>query len=152
MEQFITDGGSVQIPGVEWIALALFVLAWWLNRRLEGNNWSAWVVIPIAIIASFMWYASAWSAGIARGGVALFGGMGAPATIIMSIICVAAIVGTIADLVIDSSYNVAAVWSLLIAPIAAHEAGGFVGVFVREGIYGGMTLWAWGALGGLLGA
>lgn len=149
-DQYIYDG-VVRIPGVEWVALALFITAWLLNRRLEGNNWSPWVVMPTAIIGSFMWYASAWSGKTADGAASLLNGMGAPATIILSLVCVIALVGTIADLLIDSTYNVAAVWALIIAPVAAHGAGGFIGVFVREGIYGGFTLGAWQMLGDMLG-
>ena len=67
MDRYITDDNVVQIPGVEWIALLFFVAAWYLNRRLEGNNWSPWVVLPIAIMGSLMWYASAWSANISGG-------------------------------------------------------------------------------------
>lgn len=150
MDQFITSDGAVQIPGVEWIALALFITAGLLNRRLEGNNWSPWIVLPIGIIASLMWYASAWSGKTSNGLEAVLNAIGAPATGIISLIFVVAIAGTIADLVIDSTYNVAAVWALIVAPVAAHGAGGFVGEFAR-GTYGGITLGTWQMIGDVLG-
>lgn len=151
MDRYITDNNVVQIPGVEWVALLFFVAAWYLNRRLEGNNWSPWVVLPIAIMGSLMWYASAWSANISGGISGILSGIGAPASTVMGVICLLALVGTIADLLIDATYNIAAVWALIVAPVAAHGAGGFVGGFVREGVYGGLTLWVWGSVGELFG-
>lgn len=150
MDQYINDEGYVTLPGVEWLALIFFIMAWFLNRRLEGNNWSPWVVLPTAIVGSLMWYASAWSAKTSNGFSSVVDMLGAPVTITMSVICVIALVGTIADLIIDSSYNVGAVWALIIAPVAAHGAGGFVGDFVR-GMYGGITLGVWQGIGDIFG-
>lgn len=150
MDQYINADGYVTLPGVEWLALVFFVAAWLVNRRLEGNNWSPWIVLPTAIIGSLMWYASAFSAKTANGLESVIGAIGAPETTIMSVICVIALVGTIADLIIDSAYNPAAVWALIIAPIAAHGAGGFVGEFVR-GMYGGITLGVWQGIGDVFG-
>jgi hypothetical protein len=150
MDQYINGDGSVTVPGVEWLALLFFVAAWYLNRRLEGNNWSPWLVLPTAIIGSLMWYASAWSAKTANGFESVLDAIGAPTVAIMSVICVLALAGTVADLIIDSSYNVAAVWALIIAPVAGHGAGGFVGEFVR-GMYGGITLGVWQGIGDVLG-
>lgn len=149
-DQYINEEGYVELPGVEWLALIFFVAAWLVNRRLEGNNWSPWIVLPTAIAGSLMWYASAWSAKAANGIENVIEMLGAPVVIVMSVICVIALVGTIADLVIDTAYNVAAVWALIIAPVAAHGAGGFVGEFVR-GLYGGMTLGIWQAIGDIFG-
>lgn len=150
MDQYINDEGYVTLPGVEWLALLFFVAAALLNRRLEGNNWSPWVVLPTAIVGSLMWYASAWSDKTAGGVSGVLNMIGAPVTIVMSVICVIALVGTIADLIIDSTYNPAAVWALIIAPVAAHGAGGFVGEFVR-GMYGGFTLGVWQGIGDIFG-
>lgn len=150
MDQYINDEGYVTLPGVEWLALLFFVGAWYFNRRLEGLNWSPWIVLPTAIIGSLMWYASAWSANVGNGFMNVLDAIGAPAVTIMSVICVLALVGTIADLIIDSSYNIAAVWALIIAPVAAHGAGGFVGGFVR-GMYGGITLGVWQGIVDVLG-
>jgi hypothetical protein len=151
MDQYINEEGYVELPGVEWLALIFFIAAWLVNRRLEGNNWSPWIVLPTAIIGSLMWYASSWSAKTSNGVEDLIGLFGAPVTTVMSIICVVALIGTVADLLIDTSYNIAAVWALIIAPVAAHGAGGFVGEFVR-GFYGGVTLAVWQMIGDVFGA
>lgn len=151
MDQYINDEGYVTLPGVEWLALLFFISAWYLNRRLEGSNWSPWIVLPTAIIGSLMWYASAWSANVGSGFESVLNAIGAPATAVMSVLCVLALAGTIADLLVDSSYNIAAVWALIIAPVAAHGAGGFVGDFVR-GMYGGITLGVWQGIVNVLGS
>jgi hypothetical protein len=148
--KYVVDG-VVQLPGVEWIAFALFLTAGLLNRRLEGNNWSPWAVMPIAILGSLMWFASSWAAKASNGVEGLLTGMGAPASALMSLLCVIALAGTVADLWLDPTYNVAAVWALIIAPVAAHGAGGFIGDFIREGLYGGTTLAAWQMLRDVLG-
>lgn len=150
MDQYITENGTLALPGVEWLALLFFIFAALLNRRLEGNSWSPWVVLPTAIVGSLMWYASAWSAKMSNGLGGVLDMIGAPVMITMSVICVIALVGTVADLIIDSTYNVAAVWALIVAPVAAHGAGGFVGDFVR-GMYGGVTLGVWQGIGDIFG-
>lgn len=138
--------------GTGLLSLLFFGAAWYLNSRLEGSKWSPWVVIPTGVIASLMLYASSWSrtvAGWFENILNMFGDS-VPTATIMGVLCVLAIVGTFADLIIDSTYNVAAVWALVLAPIMAHGAAGGVGAFV-DGAYSGMTLGVLQALGDIFG-
>lgn len=146
MDQFINDNGTVTVPGSEWLALLFFAAAWYLNRRLEGNRWSPYLVLPVAIIGSLMWYASTWSATVCgwlgsfmTGVGSVFGSESVPVATIFGVVCILAVIGTFADLIIDSTYNVGAVWALIIAPVAAHGAAGGIGAFMH-GAYGGITL------------
>lgn len=139
-----------------WLALIFFGAAWYLNHRLEGNKWSPWIVLPVGVTASLMLYASTWAVWLAERFAAILEGVGGifganmPTATVMGILCILAIVGTFADLIVDSTYNVAAVWALVIAPVMAHGASGGVGSFV-EGAYGGLTIAALQAVGNIFG-
>jgi hypothetical protein len=129
--QNVANGGTVQYAG--WIALVLFLLAHWFNYKLSGNGWSPWVVMPTGIIASLILYLSPWSTAVSGWVTGLLGAT------IMGIICLAALVGTIADLWFDPTYNTTAVWCLIIAPIAAHGAVGGFGTFI-DSTYSSLSL------------
>lgn len=140
--QNLANGGTVQFAG--WTALVLFLLAHWFNYKLSGNSWSPWVVMPTGIIASMILYLSPWSTGISGWVTGLLGAT------IMGIICLAALVGTIADLWFDPTYNTMAVWCLIIAPIAAHGASGGFGTFI-DNTYSSLSLAALMAVSSLFG-
>lgn len=155
LERLINDG-TVTYPAAGWLSLLFFVAAWYLNRRLEGNRWSPWIVLPTGVIASLMLYASTWSitlCGWSAGALVGLGNMfGAdmPVVTIMGLVCILAMIATIVDLWMDSTYNLAAVWALIIAPVMAHGAGGGVGAFV-EGAYSSLTVAAIGFVTKLFG-
>jgi hypothetical protein len=147
LRNLIGGDGSVFYSAASFLAVAFFVMAAILNRKLEGNKWSPFVVMPIGIIGSLMLYASSWStticgwiAGFLNGVGAMFGG-DMPVNAIMGIVCIIAMVATIVDLWFDAGYNAAAVWALIIAPIAAQGAAGGVGGFVN-GAYSALTIGA----------
>jgi hypothetical protein len=129
-----------------FVSLVLFVGAWILNNVLDQKKWSAFLVLPIALTASFVLYASTWSATWCRwignilGGVGgMFGVDDMPLSFIFSLACVVAVVVVAADLSIDPRDNPAAVWSLFIAPVTAHGAGGVVGS-AADAFFSGMAL------------
>lgn len=140
-----------------FVSVILFAAAWYLNYKLNGKNWSPFLVMPVAFGAAMLLYASTWSAtwqgwlASFLGGLGNLFGVSMPTTILMSVIFVGALVAMVMDLLIERDYNVAAVWALLIAPVAAHGAGGVVGNFA-EGMFGGMALAVIGAVNQLFGA
>jgi hypothetical protein len=140
--QNVANGGNVPYAGM--IAIVMFLLAHWFNYKLSGNSWSPWVVMPTGIIASLILYLSSWSNSIAGWVTGLIGAT------IMGIICLAALVGTIADLWVDPTYNTVAVWCLIIAPITAHGAAGGFGTFI-DNTYSSLSLAALMAVTGLFG-
>lgn len=156
LEQLINDG-TVTYPAAGWLSLIFFTAAWYLNRRLEGNRWSPWIVLPTGVIASLMLYASTWSTTVCGWVAGALVGLGdmfdaeMPITTIMGLVCILAMIATIVDLWVDSTYNLASVWALILAPIMAHGAGGGVGAFV-EGAYSSFTLMAIGFVTKMFGA
>jgi hypothetical protein len=129
-----------------FVSLVLFVGAWILNNVLDEKKWSAFIVLPIALTASFMLYASTWSVtwmewlgGLLSGIGGMFGVNQMPLSFIFSLAVVVAVVVVAADLSIDPRDNPAAVWSLFIAPVTAHGAGGVVGS-AADVFFSGMAL------------
>ena len=129
-----------------FVSLVLFVGAWILNNVLDEKKWSAFLVLPIALTASFVLYASTWSAtwcgwigGLLNGVGGMFGVNDMPLSFIFSLAVVVAVVVVAADLSIDPRDNPAAVWSLFIAPVTAHGAGGVVGN-AADAFFSGMAL------------
>jgi hypothetical protein len=142
--QGLIQDGAVQYAGAGWLALVMFVLAHWFNYKLSGNNWSPWVVMPTGIIGSLVLYVSTWSAAISGWVLGIIGAT------IMGIICLGALVGTIADLWVDPTYNTVAVWCLIIAPVMAHGSAGGFGGFI-DNAYSSLALTALGLVIGLFG-
>lgn len=134
----VSDSNGLATAG--FIAIALFVAAWLLNMRFGEKQWSVpWAVLPIGFIASLMLYlspvsikASSWLVGLFNGIGNMFGA-DFPVQFFMTVLCVGAIVATIADISIDAEYNPVAVAALMIAPICAHNAGGLLGNLVDNG-------------------
>ena len=125
-----------------WLSIAMFAAAWYLNKRLNGWSWSAWVVLPLALMGSMLLYASGWGlalSGLMSGALGWLGGLvGAPLPVamVMGIIAALALIATVVDLFKDHTYNRAAVLALIIAPVAAHGSTGAVGTIVHA-IHGG---------------
>jgi hypothetical protein len=124
-----------------WMAIGFFVVAWVLNQRLEGQRWSPYVVMPVATAGSIMMYAATWSTSWANG---LTGFMhnfsaGMPTEVIFSMICVATFAAVIADMWFDPTYNLTAIFMLVLLPVASHGAGGIVGSFM-EALYTAFSL------------
>lgn len=129
-----------------FVSLVLFVGAWILNNVLDEKKWSAFLVLPVALTASFMLYASTWSqtwcgwiGDVLNGVGGMFGVNEMPLRFVFTFAVVIAVIVVAADLSIDPRDNPAAVWSLLIAPVTAHGAGGIVGS-AAEGFFGGTAL------------
>lgn len=129
-----------------FVSLVLFVGAWILNNVLDEKKWSAFIVLPVALTASFMLYASTWSVtwmswlgGILSGIGGMFSVNDMPLSFIFSLAVVVSVVVVAADLSIDPRDNPAAVWSLFIAPVTAHGAGGVVGS-AADVFFSGMAL------------
>lgn len=144
--EFIAIESTLGNSAAGFVSLILFVGAWILNNVLDQKRWSALLVLPIALTASFMLYASTWSVtwmgwvGSVLSGIGgMFGVNDMPLSFIFSLACVVAVVTVAVDLGIDPKDNPAAVWSLFIAPVAAHGSGGFVGN-VAEVFFSGMAL------------
>jgi uncharacterized protein YqgC (DUF456 family) len=114
------------------LAVALFALAWWTNRK--GSSKVAGITAVIfAIIGSGLLYAAPWSlwcANLVASVIGMFGN--APVHPIMTIICVALMLGVVYDLYDDPTYNVGAVWALIFAPIMARGTSGIAGSFLEE--------------------
>lgn len=152
----LVDDGTIRYAAAGWLALIFFTAAWYLNRRLEGSRWSPWIVLPTGVTASLMLYASNWSVWLCEKVAGLLVGIGnmidasMPVVMIMGVICILAMIGTVADLWLDSTYNIGAVWALIIAPVMAHGASGGVGASVN-GAYSALTAAAIGAVTNLLG-
>jgi hypothetical protein len=121
------------------LALAFFALAWWTNRK--GSSKAAGITAVIfAIIGSGLLYAAPWSlwcANLAASLISMFGN--APVHPIMTIICVALMLGVVYDLWDDPTYNVGAVWALVFAPIMARGAAGLAGAFLEQ-LFGGASM------------
>ncbi len=153
----LVDDGTIRYAAAGWLSLIFFTAAWYLNRRLEGNRWSPWIVLPTGVIASLMLYASTWSVWLCEKVAGLLTGIGnmvdtdMPIVTIMGIVCILAMIGTIADLWLDSTYNIGAVWALIVAPIMAHGASGGVGAFIN-GAYSSLTAAAIGLITSMFGA
>lgn len=129
-----------------FVAVGLFVSAWIMNNLLGGKKWSAFLVLPTALAASFLLYASTWSStwmgwleGILRGVGGMFGAGDMPISFIASVACVVAIIAVAVDLSVDFKDNPAVVWALIIAPVAAHGAGGVIGS-AADVFFSGMAL------------
>lgn len=114
------------------LAIALFAVAWWVNRK--GSSKAAGVTaVILAIIGSMLFYAAPWSlwcANLVASMLSMFGN--APVHPIMTIICLALIAGVVYDLWDDPTYNVGAVWALVFAPIMARGAAGLAGKFLEQ--------------------
>jgi hypothetical protein len=100
-----------------------------------------------------MLYAAPWSIWLAERAAAIIGIFGAstPTHAIMSLLFVAAVVGTVIDLWVDNAYNPTAIWALIIAPVMARGSSGFVGN-LAEGTYGGLSMSVLDAVKSFLGA
>lgn len=125
--------GTVQWSGAGITALILFIAAWMLNRWMREQDWTPGVVMALAVTASFVFHASAWSMTIGAGASAWMNDNGWPATLIMGIAFGVSMFVIIADLKADPSVNGWAVTMLLVAPIAAHGTSGWVGAIVNFG-------------------
>lgn len=139
-EEIDMVSGSRGFATAGFVALALFVAAWLLNARFGEKQWSVpWLVLPLGFIASLMLYLSPVSIMTSNWLARLFSGIGNmfsadfPVQFFMTVLCVGAIGATIADISIDAEYNPVAVVALLVAPICAHNAGGFLGNIVDNG-------------------
>jgi len=122
------------------IAVVLFIAAHIINYKWGRGTKVAYVALVLGIFASFLIYASTWATWIAdriTGGLSNFDAV--PSHVIMSVVCVLAIVATVADIWNDPDYNNAAIWALLIGPIAAHGASGWV-FGLAQVLYGGLTI------------
>lgn len=112
------------------LAICMFVLAWYTDRRFRTGFWGGMFPLLIAVGASSVLYYSELSRtmlGWADRGVvplaenmsSVFGDHTAPG-LIYSIVCVAGAVITGADLKVDKTYNPWACASLVITPVALH--------------------------------
>jgi hypothetical protein len=121
------------------LSLALFVTAWWVNRK--GDSKAAGITaVVIAIVASMLLYAAPWSlwcANLVGSILQMFGDL--PVHPIMGIACIALMGGVIYDLWDDPTYNVGAVWALVFAPIMARGASGVAGSFLEQ-LFGGASM------------
>ncbi|GAA1455504.1 hypothetical protein [Nocardiopsis tropica] len=127
-----------------FFAIIGFVLAGFLEKKLS-YSWSWMVSLGVALISSFLLYASGLSQTavtwleVPVGGVAsAFSSItGEPLTpmVLMGVITTGAVLVTVFDLWMDHTYNPKARAALIVAPITAHGAGGWVGEFVA-GIHG----------------
>ncbi|MBB4931888.1 hypothetical protein F4561_002708 [Lipingzhangella halophila] len=118
------------------LAIAAFVLAAWSDGKIKGGHWW-WIPLGVGVMGSMLLYASSasqtmqgwmdvpisWVAQIFAGVL----GESLPHQIIYGIIATGLLLITIADLAKDHSYNRQARTALVVAPIAAHGAGGWVG-------------------------
>jgi hypothetical protein len=122
------------------IAIVLFIAAHIVNLKFgRGTRW-AYVALGAGIAASFLFYASTWATWAAdKVSGAIDGFAGVPAHIIMSVMCLLALLVTYADLKHDPDYNNAVIWALLIGPVAAHGSSGWVHLG-GEILYGGLTI------------
>jgi len=138
-------------PATGPIAVVLFIAAHIINYKWGRGTKAAYVALALGIFASFLIYASTWSTWIAARFTGLLSNFDAvPAPVVMSVICVLAIVATVADIWSDPDYNNAAIWALLIGPIAAHGASGWV-FGLAQVLYGGLTIVVQGLVAEALG-
>lgn len=118
------------------LAIAAFAAAHWSDKKITGGRWW-WIPLGIGLTGSMLLYASSASQtlqgwmDVPVGWVSqLFGGVlgePLPHQVIYGIVAAGLLLVTIADLLKDHSYNRQARTALIVAPIAAHGAGGWVG-------------------------
>lgn len=116
------------------LALILFFSAYLLDRFTGDNRASAITALVMAAASSIMFYGSTWSVMI-NGWIAgaldgIFGMVGVNSTPLGFIFSMAVIVTLFVigfDLKTNPWENPATLWSLILAPIAVHGAGGVVG-------------------------
>lgn len=125
--------GTVQWSGAGVTALVLFLTAWLLNKFMREQDWTPVVVMVLAVVGSFVFHASAWSAIIGAGMSAWMNDNGWPATLVMGIAFAASMFVIIADLKADPTVNGWAVTMLFVAPITAHGTSGWIGSIVNFG-------------------
>jgi FtsH-binding integral membrane protein len=141
----LTAADAANNPYTGPIAIVLFIAAHFINYKWgQGTRW-AYAALALGICASFLFYSSTWAAYASD---MLEGFLG---TVVMSVVCVLAIIATIADIWNDPDYNNAAVWALLIGPVAALGSGGWV-YGIASVLYGGMTIVVQGLVSQVLGA
>ena len=90
--------GTVQWSGAGVTALVLFLTAWLLNKFMREQDWTPVVVMVLAVVGSFVFHASTWSAIIGAGMSAWMNDNGWPATLVMGIAFAASMFVIIADL------------------------------------------------------
>ncbi|MDA8368607.1 MAG: hypothetical protein M0026_01905 [Nocardiopsaceae bacterium] len=122
-----------------FLALIVWGLAEWCDRKLTGA-WTWWIPLAIAIFGSMLLYASQLSVRASEWMLvpvtwvtelwAMVAGEPLPTTWVMSAIAGACLLVTVWDVVKDHAYNGKARFALIIAPIAAHQADGWVGGLV----------------------
>lgn len=125
--------GTVQWSGAGVTALVLFLTAWLLNKFMREQDWTPVVVMVLAVVGSFVFHASTWSAIIGAGMSAWMNDNGWPATLVMGIAFAASMFVIIADLKADPTVNGWAVTMLFVAPVTAHGTSGWVGSIVNFG-------------------
>lgn len=141
------------------LAIAAFVLAAWADKKITGGRWW-WIPLGIGVTGSMLLYASSasltmqgwmdvpisWVAAIFAGTL----GESLPHQVIYGIVAAGLLLITIADILKDHSYNKKARLALIIAPIAAHGAGGWVGDLIAA-VHGGGAEIAVAIVGGMFG-
>lgn len=146
MQEYLAIESTLGNSAAGFVAIVLFVGAYILNEHLSGKRLSPFLVLPLALAGSFMLYASTWSQAWANGVRSALNGVGGvfgiddmPTNFIFGMAVIIAVIVVAVDLSVDPQDNPAAVWSLFIAPVAAHGASGNVGA-VADGFFGGMAL------------
>ena len=145
----LVQDGAVHYPGAVWLFPLLFGLAAFLNWKSNGAKPKValvlqFVVLLSAIMGSLMLYVSPLSTACAGAVANMLTGLGdmfnipMPVASVMAIAGIAALAATIIDLFNDPDYNPGAIACLVLAPILAHGAGGFLGVFTA-GLYNSLA-------------
>jgi hypothetical protein len=116
-----------------FLAVCLFVLAKWLDKKLTMKLWGGLIPLLIGLGGSMLLYASALSQTIVGWTNAVVGplaeqigswiGEPLPMTVVYGVACIGGAVVTVIDLWKDHTYNPKATTALIITPIAAHGSG-----------------------------
>jgi hypothetical protein len=127
--------------GAGFLALVLFGFAWWVTYKANRTKFAGSTSFVFGVMGSMLFYAAPWSiwlSGLVASVLSMFSDA-TPVSAIMTILCLGAVVGTVIDVMSDPEYNPAAVWALIIAPVMAHGATGWIGNFFH-GVFGGLSL------------
>jgi len=144
-----------------FLAAIMFGAAWWINNQPFSK--SGLVALVIAFGGSMLLYRSpasqtllGWANDTIVGSVSdMVGGMlgdPLPSTVVWAVICIGGFAVTLVDLAKNHNYNPAAIFALVITPIAAHGAGSGALPTLIDGLHTGGATFVSGIVGGVVGS
>ncbi|MFL1381525.1 hypothetical protein [Nocardiopsis protaetiae] len=144
-----------------FLAAVLFGAAWWINKQHFRK--SGLIALVIAFGGSMLLYRSpasltilGWANDTLIGALSgIIGGMlgdPLPTTVVWAVICIAGFAVTVMDLWKNHNYNAAAIFALVITPIAAHGAGSGALPALIDGLHTAGAGLVSGIIGGVVGS